>query len=266
MIRKPCVANTFYEGNRDDLLITLDSFIKDEKKEKAFAILVPHAGYIYSGKVAGEVFSKVEIPNNVILIGPNHTGLGKKVSLMNEGTWQTPIGDTKINEKLADMILNNCSLIEKDIEAHLREHSLEVELPFIQKINPKAEIVPITIMHLSLKESFEFAKALAKTINEFTEDVLIVVSTDMNHFEDEETTRRKDNLAIEKIKSMDAEGLFNVVKEQDISMCGVLPSVVAIEAANILKYKKATLVDHRTSGEVSKDFESVVGYAGLIIN
>lgn len=266
MIRKPCVNNTFYEGSREALSNTLNRLIKDETKEKACAILVPHAGYIYSGKVAGEVFSKVEIPNNVILIGPNHTGLGKKVSLMNEGTWQTPLGDTDINIDLADMILKNCPLIEKDVEAHLREHSLEVELPFIQKLNPNAKIVPITIMHLNLEESLIFAKALAKTIKEYKEEVLIVVSTDMNHFENEEVTRKKDNLAIDKIKNMDAKGLFTVVKENDISMCGVLPSVVAIEAANILNYKNSKLISHTTSGEVSRDFDSVVGYAGFIIN
>ncbi|MBI5561137.1 MAG: AmmeMemoRadiSam system protein B [Deltaproteobacteria bacterium] len=266
MLRKACVANQFYPGNPGVLTKTVEDFLKSgRKKERAIGVISPHAGYIYSGKVAGSIFSSVEIPDNVILLGPNHTGLGERAAVMTEGKWETPLGKIRINEELAGLILHSSHLFSSDTLAHLGEHSLEVELPFLYLQNPNISIVPITVMPAGFTECEEMGKAVSEAVSSYKKDVLIVVSSDMNHYEADKTTREKDKLAIDKILALDGEGLLNITHSRGITMCGVIPATIAIIASNLLGAKGAKLVDYATSGDTSGDYDNVVGYAGILI-
>ncbi len=265
MRRRPAVADQFYPGNPSLLEKTVKGFLEDRKKKRAIAVISPHAGYIYSGRVAGAVFSEVEIPNSVILIGPNHTGLGENVAVMASGRWEMPFGVVDINEGLANRLLDLSPLFSKDSTAHRMEHSLEVQIPFLYYINPNVTIVPITIMPLGFERCTEIGRAIADVIGEADEDVLIVISSDMNHYESDKVTRSKDRMAIEKILRLDAQGLMEVTSERDITMCGVVPATIGIIASKLLKAREAFVVSYATSADVSGDYNHVVGYAGVII-
>ena len=266
LIRKPCVAGRFYPGKRSELEKSVASYLVDTPKEDALVLISPHAGYMYSGATAGMAFSSVNIPGRVILIGPNHTGRGPYASVMAFGAWEIPTGKVEVDEELASRVLKSSPLFESDIEAHEDEHSLEVQLPFVHAVNPSAKIVPITVMRADRSECEEMGKALAGVVSKEKERVLIVVSSDMNHYESDGVTRTKDLIAIEKITELDARGLLEVTARKDITMCGVLPTAIAIYAARALGGVKGRLVSYATSGEISGDMDAVVGYAGIIIN
>ncbi len=265
MSRSACVAGQFYPAGAVELEAVVREFLTGGPAQKAVATVAPHAGYIYSGAVAGAVFSSIEIPDAIILIGPNHTGLGPRVSVMARGAWEMPFGRMEINEGLGAMLLGSAGLFSDDSEAHLREHSLEVELPFIHYLNPDASFVPITVMQAGYGECVEAGAAIAKAVSAYGKEVLIVVSSDMNHYESDSRTRKKDNLAIEKVLSLDAKGLLETTSQEGISMCGVIPAAIAIEAAKRLGAKAAKLVKYATSGDTSGDLDHVVGYAGIVI-
>jgi hypothetical protein len=265
MIRTAYVAGQFYPQDQEILENSVIENLTICTKEDALAIIVPHAGYIYSGKVAGSVYSRIRIPNNIILIGPNHTGLGAPASIMCRGTWQTPLGDMEINEELACRLLEASSNLTEDEAAHQKEHSLEVQLPFIYLLNPKASIVPITVMSAGFEECSEIGGAIAEVLMDYSKEVLIVISSDLNHFESEEITLEKDTLAIERILDLDPEGLLAVTSAERISMCGAIPSTIGLIAAKALGARNTELTEHSTSGKTSGDLENVVGYAGIII-
>jgi AmmeMemoRadiSam system protein B len=265
MLRSACVAGQFYPAGAVELEAAVRGFLTGGPAKKAVAAVAPHAGYVYSGPVAGAVFSSIEIPDDIILIGPNHTGLGQKVSIMTTGTWEMPFGRMEINEGLAASLLKSSALFSEDGTAHINEHSLEVELPFIHYLNPDASFVPITVMQAGYGECVEAGAAIAKAVSAYGEEVLIVVSSDMNHYESDSTTRKKDNLAIEKVLSLDAKGLLETTSQHGISMCGVIPAAIAIEAAKRLGAKEGRLVKYATSGDTSGDLDHVVGYAGIVI-
>lgn len=265
MIRKAVVSGTFYPSGKEKLISQLKTFFIQTEEEKVLALISPHAGYIYSGSVAGAVFSRVVVPDNIILLGPNHTGMGRRFSMMMDGEWETPLGMVKIHKELAKIIKNNAVLVEEDYLAHLEEHSLEVQLPFLLYKNPNIKIVPIAIMHADYNLLKELGIALATSIEEFGEDVLIVISSDMSHYISHEEANKRDSLAIEKILSLDGLGLLEVCYQHDITMCGVYPAIVGIECAKTLGCKSAKLIKYSTSGEVNHDYRRVVGYAGIII-
>lgn len=264
MIRKPAVAGQFYPEEPATLQEVVRTYMSDGEQKDYRAIIVPHAGYIYSGKTAGRVFASTVVPESVVLMGPNHTGMGARVSLMPSGSWQIPLGTIGIDERLASMLLGS-SVFSADSEAHLYEHSLEVELPFIYMKNPDVSIVPITLMPLSYEECVDVGLSIADTLKTYDRDVLIVVSSDMNHYESEEVTIRKDRLAIEHILKLDPEGLYRTTREENITMCGIVPSVAALVAAKELGATEAVLIEHTTSASTSGDYEHVVGYAGIAI-
>ncbi len=266
MLRKPAVAGQFYPGIALQLENAVRGYLIDAPREKAVAAISPHAGYIYSGHVAGALFSAIEIPDSVILIGPNHTGLGQRASVMGSGEWEIPLGRMKINEGLARMLLDASPLFSNDTAAHSREHSLEVQLPFIYTLNKNASFVPVTVMHAGFKECSEMGQAIASVIASYGKETLILVSSDMNHYESDKTTRKKDELAIQKALALDAKGLLGVTSDKDITMCGVIPATIAIIAAKELGASKARLVKYATSGETSGDYGHVVGYAGIVIS
>ena len=266
MRRTPAVAGQFYQGAASKLTQQVRQYINTGAvKEHAIGILSPHAGLIYSGSVAGEVYSAIEFPKTFVLIGPNHTGLGAKISMMASGEWEIPTGVFSIDGKLSRRIAANTPIISEDAQAHTFEHSLEVQLPFIAYFSTEPKIVPITVMSASLEECRLLGEGIAKSIKEVNYSVVIVASSDMSHYVPEDVARQKDKKAIEMIKSINPEGLYTVVSRERISMCGYLPATVMLFAAKALGAIEARLVKYSTSGEVSGDYDQVVGYAGMIV-
>jgi len=274
MIRHPAVAGYFYKGSPESLKKQVREFlVPAEAKIKAQGVLVPHAGLIYSGPVAGAVYSSVELPDTFVLIGPNHTGLGAAVSIMAKGAWETPLGSTEIEETLAGKILSKSAIIREDSLAHLREHSLEVQLPFIQHFKDNFKIVPIQMLDTRLGTCLELGRAIAEAVQERNQEselaskgTLIVASSDMSHYERASTAKEKDFKAIHHILRLDPEGLYNVVKEYGITMCGYGPAVAMLVACKLLGATKAELIKYANSGDVSGDYEQVVGYAGIVVS
>jgi len=266
MRRTPAVAGQFYQGTEEKLNQQVKQYINTNLiKEHAIGILSPHAGLIYSGSVAGRVYSTIEFPKTFVLIGPNHTGLGEKISMMASGEWEIPTGVFSIDEKLAQKIASNIPIVSKDSKAHTFEHSLEVQLPFIAFFSKEPKIVPMTIMSATVEECHQLGTGIAKSIKEVGYETIIVASSDMSHYVPENTARQKDKKAIAMIEALNPEGLYNVVVKERITMCGYLPAVVMLFAAKALGAIEARLVKYTTSGEVSGDYDQVVGYAGMIV-
>lgn len=272
MKRKPAVAGQFYSASSSGLSKEVQQYIqvsavKDAKrpKENAIGIVSPHAGLIYSGAVAGAVYSRIEFPHTFILIGPNHTGIGKPLSIMTYGEWEMPTGSLRIDEVLASKIMERFAVIEEDTLAHSMEHSLEVQLPFILHFSSKVKIVPISMMTDSLDYCRSVGEAIADVVRNTDYSVTIIASSDMSHYEADSVARAKDKKAIDRILSLDAEGLYRTVLKEHISMCGFIPATTMLYAAKGLGAKEAALVRYMTSGEVSGDYGYVVGYAGIIV-
>jgi AmmeMemoRadiSam system protein B len=264
MLRSAVVAGQFYPGQKQSLFQTVDSLVSSTATEKpAIALMSPHAGYIYSGGVAGQTFSGVKIPDDVIILGPNHHGRGHMAAVFASGAWETPLGQTKISADLAKRILSECPMTAEDLVAHRYEHSLEVQLPFLQFRAPHSSIVPICISHMPLETLLQLGDGLARAILSSRGKPLIVASTDMTHYESGNVARKKDCLALEKVLALDPEGLYEVVQEHQISMCGVLPTVVMLQAALALGAENAELIAYSNSGDVTGDQSEVVGYAGV---
>lgn len=268
MKRKPAVAGYFYPRKEKDLLAMIEEMVEPRlKKEKALCVVSPHAGFMYSGPVAGAVFSSVKLPATFVILGPNHGNVHSRAALMKEGVWETPLGDVPVESLLAELIMSHSPLITDDESAHSEEHSLEVQLPFIQYFKKNFFIVPISLSYyFSYEELEELGKAVSQGIKEFSKEVLIVASTDMSHYVSQKNAEKKDNLAIDKVLKLDPRGLYDTVKSEDISMCGFQPTTSALIASKELGAKKAELIKYQTSGDVSGDYSQVVGYAGLRIS
>jgi len=266
MIRKPVVAGQFYTAN-PSLLAKEVSGLVGQKKETidAIGVVSPHAGYVYSGGVAGEVLSSIKPKNAYIVLGPNHTGRGKPFGLDWQRTWKTPLGDVKIDDELAGAILKNSKYVEADRTCHDGEHSIEVQIPFLQSLNKSFAFVPIVISSADAKAYKEMGTELAKAVKASKKDVTIIASSDMTHYEPRESAKKKDMLAIEKILSLDTGGFLETIEEYDISMCGFAPTAVMMQASIELGAKKAKLISYKTSGDASGDYSEVVGYAGVVI-
>lgn len=266
MIRKPAVAGQFYPSQPSALLTEIGRCLGGNvERQKALGVLSPHAGYMYSGRVAGAVYSRIEFPQTFILLGPNHTGMGSPVSIMSSGRWQTPIGDIEIDEPLANKLLQHSRAITEDTMAHLMEHSLEVQVPFILYLSKDVKIVPIIFMIDSLDTCRAIGEVLADVIKDAGYPVTIVASSDMSHYETDSVARSKDRMAIDRILVIDPEGLYKTVKKNRISMCGYIPATVMLYAVKELGATSSELIRYATSGEVSGDYDYVVGYAGIII-
>jgi AmmeMemoRadiSam system protein B len=267
-VRKPAVAGQFYSSSSHDLKKQIEAFIdKKATKMDAVACMLPHAGYMYSGAVAGDTVCRINIKDKVILLGPNHTGYGAPFSIMTDGTWQTPLGETKIDDTLAQQVLSHSRHLESDSLAHLYEHSLEVELPFLQYFKSDFRIVPILIMSEDISVLKEVGEELGSAIKEadLKNSVIIVASSDMTHYEPQPQAAKKDKEAIEAIIALDEDRLAQKVRQLDISMCGYAPVIVMLVAAKLLGARNAKLIKYQTSGDITLDKNSVVGYAGIII-
>jgi AmmeMemoRadiSam system protein B len=268
MTRKPAVAGRFYPANPSELEEVLHSYIEPAGiRSRATGIVVPHAGYMYSGHVAGAVYARVELPLKAIILCPNHTGLGPTLSIMKSGVWQTPLGAMEIDEDLCSALMDVDPHLENDVEAHRFEHALEVQLPFLQLMRGgSVKFVPITIGTRRLDRLQDLGRAIARVILTACPEALIIASSDMNHYESDAITRIKDRKAISQMLLLNPEGLYDVVHHENISMCGFGPAVSMLTAARILGASRAELVRYATSGDVSCDFDHVVGYAGIIVS
>jgi MEMO1 family protein len=270
VIRRPAVAGRFYPGHRDELREAAQAYLSQAEFAKqtpvrAIGCIAPHAGYMYSGHVAGAVFAGIEIPQRCIVLGPNHTGMGHPLAIMSDGAWQTPLGEVPIDAALAAALQTRFPALQEDSSAHRAEHAIEVELPLLQVRQPQLRFVPIALRTGRLDILEAFGKAIAEVVSEQDEPILIVASSDMNHYESDVITRTKDYQAIERILRLDPLGLYDVVIEQHIGMCGIEPAVTMLTAARELGAKSAELVKYATSGDVSGDRDMVVGYAGVVV-
>ncbi|MFH2139072.1 MAG: AmmeMemoRadiSam system protein B [Candidatus Omnitrophota bacterium] len=268
MDRKAVVAGHFYSNDKNTLREDIARLTAETgaQKKKAIAAIMPHAGYVYSGVVAGKTIAELEVPDTVVIMGPNHTGLGKPYSIVTSGVWETPLGQTFIDENLASLIVGNSQFIEEDESAHMYEHCIEVEIPFFQYINKNINIVPMVINDLILKSFKIVGEDIARAIGEFKKPVLIVASSDMTHYEPQAQAQEKDREAIDCILELNPEKLHEVVMRRNISMCGFAPVCVALYACKSLNAQAGNLVAYQTSGDFSGDYDSVVGYAGIIIS
>ncbi|MFB3906092.1 MAG: AmmeMemoRadiSam system protein B [Acidobacteriota bacterium] len=268
MIRKAAVAGSFYPAERERLVSFLGELRLSPAPPllKAKAVVAPHAGYVYSGRLAAEVYSRVELPRRFIILCPNHTGMGASLAIMSQGAWETPLGLVPIDTRLASAIRLRHPPLEDSFLAHRDEHSLEVQLPFLQHLlGNDFQFVPICVARGSCEPLVNLGIALGETVKTWPEPVLIISSSDMNHFESAETTLRKDEQAIQKVLELDSRGLYDVIMRERITMCGYGPTIAAIEASKILGATGAVLVGHTHSGAVTGENRRVVGYAGIAL-
>ncbi|MCX6112531.1 MAG: AmmeMemoRadiSam system protein B [Proteobacteria bacterium] len=277
--RYAIVAGRFYPSDKEELKADLSKLLRrtDKERIKALAVIAPHAGYVYSGKTAGKVYSSIEIPNTVIILSPNHTGYGSSVSFDPDDKWSTPLGDVDVDLEISDNILQRIKGKIPDAafdpSAQMQEHALEVHIPFLQMLRPDVRIVPLTLSNLTLQSIKLLGVAIAEIIIEIEdkggERPLIVASSDMTHFESADTAKKKDMMAIEKIKNLDTEGFIDVVERNNITLCGLYTIPVMMEAvkhySNIKKISpKIELIDYTNSGDVTGDKQEVVAYAGMV--
>jgi AmmeMemoRadiSam system protein B len=271
LVRASAVAGRFYPGQPEELLRDIREYTAPNDGEgdatRMFAIgcIVPHAGYVYSGHVAGAVFSRIEIPEHCIVLCPNHTGFGVRLATMAATAWRTPLGEVAPSTALASQLLESFPLLEEDSGAHRAEHAIEVQLPFLQVRQKNLHVVPIAVGTSDFGVLCGLGEALATAIAAAPSKALIIASSDMNHYESEAVTRLKDRKAIERVLALDAAGLFDVVVKEKVTMCGFGPAIIMLTAAKKLGATSATLVDYATSGDVSGDFAKVVGYAGVVV-
>ena len=267
-IRPSAVAGQFYPGTAAALEATIKRLLWYRDRDDAIAVIAPHAGYIYSGGTAGRVFSRVEVPDRVIVMCPNHTGCGARLAVWPEGKWRIPGAEIPVDSELADAIMKADARFEPDKQAHTMEHAIEVELPFLHALNPKVKIVPIVVSSFPREALIELGLSLAETAMKLDgeHDVLFVASTDMSHHVPADVAEKYDKLALERIEALDPRGLYDVCRQHSISMCGVMPSTLALTAAVEMEATTAQIVDYTHSGMVTGDNSSVVGYAGVIVN
>ena len=267
MLRPPAVAGRFYPDDPAELarqIVTLAPST-EEAPQRAIACLVPHAAYRYSGPVAGAVYAGVKLPRRFLLLGPRHFPRGKAQAILSEGAWETPLGRAEIDSELALELKRAYPRLCEDEVAHQTEHALEVQLPFIQSLARGFRFVPIALGPINYLQLESLGRAIAEVLGRQSESVLMIASSDMNHYESDEITRRKDALALERMFQLDVAGLFEVVRREGISMCGVGPVVSVLTAARLLGATQAKLVRYATSGDVNGDRREVVGYAGVIV-
>jgi AmmeMemoRadiSam system protein B len=276
-MRAPAVAGQFYEGSREELLKQIEWCYRHpvgpgklpklgRGERRMLGLVSPHAGYVYSGPVAAHGFAALAQdgrPERMVILGPNHHGIGSGVSLVSSGKWRTPLGEVEVDGELARAILSESEIIDDDEEAHRLEHSIEVQLPFLQHLLGEFRFVPICMMFQDARTSLEVGEALASACK--GKDILFIASTDLTHYEPHEQALKKDRVAIEKILSLDPIGLVETVEGEGISMCGYGPVAAMLEACRRLGAGRAKLLKHATSGETSGFMGEVVGYASVAI-
>ncbi len=262
-VRSPAAAGTFYPSRAEELRAEMARCLPAGERAAALAAIVPHAGYRYSGRVAGEVFARIEIPRDVVILAFHHRGRGADVAVSSSHEWLTPLGRSPVNEGLARRIVETCPGASFDDEGHREEHSAEVQLPFLQFLRSDVRIVPVALS-LGLEEErrlADFGRALAGVLD----DELVIGSTDLNHYENHERTLEKDRKVIDPMERLDGTELARAIEAHRVSMCGFAPAIATLAFARAKGATKAETVAHRTSGDASGDFQRCVGYVGMII-
>ncbi len=280
MKRLPAVAGQFYPSNPDKLLRMIEWAFGSvgvpkipepniSGPRKVRGLMVPHAGYMYSGPTAAkayQILAEDGAPETFIIIGPNHAGLGGALSIMKEGIWKTPLGEIELDSEIGKIIEENCRLIEDNPVAHKFEHSIEVQIPFLQAIyGDDFRIVPIIMLAQDPQTSRCLGEAISKAISSSGRDAVIIASSDLTHYEPQVEAKRKDHLVLLAIENMNEEDVYRKVVEFDISMCGYGPVMAMIIGSKLLGGKKAVILDYRTSGDVTGDYSAVVGYASAAV-
>lgn len=266
MQRKPAVAGMFYEGTEKALRSQVAAYIPSKaEKVDALGVVAPHAGYLYSGSVAGAVYSGIQPGDTFLILGPNHTGLGAEASLFSQGAWEFPLGKVDIDEELAEDLLVNSRDIVRDTLAHQSEHSIEVQVPFLQYLFRDFKILPLCLGPLDLNRCLNIGRVIAQAVKRTKKKIVLISSTDMSHYVSREIASKKDGMALAAMEKRDPVQLYEVVRNNHISMCGVIPTVCLMAACNDMGAKEAALVKYSTSGDVTGDFSRVVAYAGMII-
>ncbi|MGC2195239.1 MAG: AmmeMemoRadiSam system protein B [Terriglobales bacterium] len=266
-IRHPAVAGRFYPKDQRKLLADIHTYVVPAAElVPALGCIVPHAGYMYSGHVAGAVYAQLDVPARCIVLCPNHTGMGTSLSIMSDGVWETPLGDVPVDSELAADLLKQFSLLSEDSAAHVAEHAIEVQLPFLQAKRKDVRFVPIAIGTRQYAVLAGLGEAIGEVLSHAGERILVLASSDMNHYESDPITRVKDQKAIERILALDPRGLYEVVTNEEISMCGYGPAVAMLSAAKRLGASSAELIKYATSGDISGDRQMVVGYAGITVS
>ncbi len=271
MIREPAVAGRFYPSHPGKLTQEIDGYLAADSSaapQKAIGCVVPHAGIMYSGHVAGAVYAQIALSQRLVILCPNHFGVGQRLAIHSQGAWRTPLGEAPVDSELAGQIQRACPLLREDAEAHRIEHSLEVQLPFLQRRRADFRFVPIALGTDRFDAFAELGRAIAAVVKENateTDPILLVASSDMNHYESDAVTRSKDRKAIDQVLALDPRGLYDTVRHESISMCGYGPTTTMLVAARELGATRAELVRYATSGDVTGDFDRVVGYAGIVV-
>ena len=276
-VRRPAVAGSWYAGTSAGLRTQIEKCfthklgpgelpkVVQEGPRNLVGLVCPHAGYMYSGPVAAHSYYKLAKdgkPDVIVIFSPNHTGRGNALAVMNEGVWRTPMGDVEIDAKTANQILSESRIIDVDDRAHAYEHSIELQLPFLQYLYGSAlKFVPISFLMQDLESSREVGQTTAKALS--GKNALVIASTDMTHYEPQERAEKKDKMAVDAAVRMDGEQYYSIVESHAISTCGYGPTVAAIFAAKALGAKKGQLLCYKTSGDITGDFSAVVGYASI---
>jgi len=269
-VRIPAVAGAFYPADPETLTHDLTAYLappvtENEKFDDALGCVVPHAGYMYSGHVAGAVYRRLPARSTYIILGPNHYGRGVPLAMMSSGAWRMPLGDVFIDQVVARSLRDACHLIEEDARAHEEEHSLEVQVPFLEASGKPFTIVPVAVGVASYAPLDALGKGLAQVVRHAPQPVFIIASSDMNHYEADGITRIKDHKAIEKILELDPQGLYEVRRRENITMCGYGPVIALLTAARELGATRAELVKYATSADAGGSRDRVVGYAGIVV-
>ena len=269
MLRLPAVSGRFYPSNPAELTALIRQYTTADKNQPAItakACLVPHAGYVYSGHVAGAVYARIAIPKRILILGVRHYPHGANAAILSRGAWRTPLGDAPIDLPLAEALGAACPLLREDSVSHSTEHSLEVQIPFLQVMQPGFTFVPIVLGTVRYENLVAVGEAIGRVLAASSEEILLLTTSDLNHYENDATTRVKDHKAIDRILALDAHGLYDTCRNEAISMCGLGPTVAMLTALQSLGATRAELVRYSTSGEVSGDYSAVVGYAGMLFS
>jgi len=269
MLRLPAVAGRFYPSDPAELTALIRKYTHTDPGQPGIpvkACLVPHAGYVYSGHVAGAVLGRIALPRKIVILGVRHYPRGEPAAILSGGAWRTPLGDARIDEALAEALKKACPLLCEDSVAHSAEHSLEVQVPFLQALAPDFTFVPVALGTVRFESLVSVGEAIARVLESAKENALLLTTSDLNHYEDDATTRIKDHKAIERLLALDPRGLYDACRDEEISMCGLGPAVAMLTALNALGVKKSELVKYATSADVSGDRKAVVGYAGMIFS
>lgn len=277
MIRKPAVAGIFYEDQVDTLKESIENCFMHElgpgniplmgNTRKIKGAIVPHAGYIYSGSIAAHSYYKIVedgFPETFVILSPNHTGLGSGVSISSDEQWNTPLGNIDVDTEFAEYLFKNSDIMDLDNIAHMREHSCEVQLPFLQYFSEDFTIVPITMGFQDMKTAKDVAKTITNAKNSLNRDILVLASTDFTHYQSHEIASKQDHYLIDSISHFDIDGLYSKIQEHNITICGYGPVVSTLDFAKNNNANTAELLKYATSGDTSKDYTSVVGYTSEI--